>query len=139
MNSESVSKIIVDTSVWIDFLKNKQKIFHSMQKLLEKNIVVAVECIFGELLQGVKSKREKDIVTGYWKYLPKAGGNDIWIDAGIYSSENKLLEKGIGLIDSVLIVLAIRNKLRIWTLDKKLKKILPSDCIYQAAPSEDLL
>lgn len=139
MNNESVSKIIVDTSIWIDFLKNNRKTFSLMQKLLEKNLIIAVECIFGELLQGVKSKREKDIVTGYWKYLPKADGNDIWINAGIYSSENKLLEKGIGLIDSVLIVLAIRNKFRIWTLDRKLKKILSSDLTYQAASSQDLL
>jgi rRNA-processing protein FCF1 len=138
MNNESGSKIIVDTSIWIDFLKNNRKIFSLMQKLLEKNRVLAVECIFGELLQGVKSKREKDIVIGYWKYLPKADGNNIWIDAGIYSSENKLLEKGIGLIDSVLIVLAVKNKLKIWTLDKKLKKILPSNLIHQAAFSPEL-
>jgi len=130
MINELGSKIIADTSIWIEFLKNNQDIFPLMQRILEKNYVIAVECIFGELLQGVKTTRERDIILGYWECLPKINERDIWIDAGIYSNENKLLEKGIGLIDSVLIVLAMRNNLKIWTFDKKLKKILPSEIVY---------
>lgn len=130
MKNESNTKIIADTSIWIEFLKNNRSIFPLAQKLLEKNCIVAVECIFGELLQGVKTKRERGIILGYWEYLPKANEHNIWIDAGIYSNENKLLEKGIGLVDSALIVLAMKNKLKLWTLDKKLKKILQSGLVY---------
>jgi len=130
MKSESGSKIIADTSIWIEFLKNNQDVFPLMQKLLEKNYIIAVECIFGELLQGVKTTRERDIIFGYWECLPKADESNVWIDAGNYSNKNKSLEKGVGLIDSALIVLAIKNNLKIWTLDKKLKKLLQPEIVY---------
>ena len=130
MKSESGSKIIADTSIWIEFLKNNQDVFSLMQKLLEKNYIIVVECIFGELLQGVKTNRERDIIFGYWECLPKADESNVWIDSGNYSNKNKSLEKGVGLIDSVLIVLAIKNNLKIWTLDKKLKKILQPEISY---------
>ncbi len=123
-------RVIADTSVWIEFLKRKQDIFPLMEKLMEKNYIIAVECIFGELLQGVKTKREENIILGYWEYLPKVNEYNVWINAGIYSNKKKLPEKGVGLIDSVLLVLAINNKLKLWTLDKKLKKMLPADVIY---------
>jgi len=48
--------IILDTSVWIEHLKNNQAFFPKTSKLLESREILAVECIFGELLQGVKKK-----------------------------------------------------------------------------------
>jgi len=39
--------------------------------LSENREVLAVECIFGELLQGAKNKQEKEIILDFWKYLPK--------------------------------------------------------------------
>jgi len=130
MKNKLDDKIIADTGVWIEFLKNNGSIFPLMKELLEKDYIIAVGCIFGELLQGAKTVREKDIILEYWKYLPKVDEYDIWVDAGIYSSENKLIEKGVGLIDSLLFVLTLKNKFRLWTLDKKLREILTHDMIY---------
>jgi hypothetical protein len=73
---------------------------------LENREVLAVEYIFGELLQGARNKSEKTIITGYWKNLPKCSQENVWIEAGIYSSENKLVSKGVGLIDGAIIVSA---------------------------------
>ena len=50
--------IILDTSVWIEFLKNNPEYFSKIEYLLENQQVLAVECIFGELLQGEKNKSE---------------------------------------------------------------------------------
>jgi len=130
MKNESDISIIADTSVWIEFLKGNQNIFSLMNRLLEKKRIIAVDCIFGELLQGVKNSREKDIILGYREYLQGLDEYNVWIEAGIYSSENKLLEKGVGLIDSVLVVMSIKNHIKLWTLDKKLKKILPAEIAY---------
>ena len=47
-----------------------------------------------------------------------------WIEAGIFSSENKLISKGIGLIDCVILLSARKYKAQIWTLDNKLNSIL---------------
>lgn len=130
MKNEPEIRIIADTSVWIEFLKGNQDIFPLMQKLLERKCIIAVECVFGELLQGVKTSREKNIILGYRECLPGTDDYNAWVDAGIYSNENKLLEKGVGLIDCVLVVLAVKNKLKLWTLDKKLRRILPAEIDY---------
>jgi predicted nucleic acid-binding protein len=122
--------IILDTSIWIEHLKGNKAYYTEICKLIEKMEVLAVECIFGELLQGVKNKREKEIIKKYWEYLPKSNFDNIIIEAGEYSSENKLLDKGVGLIDAIIIMYGIKTDSKIWTLDKKLIKVIPKANLY---------
>lgn len=119
--------IILDTSIWIEFLKGNPQYFSIIGRLLEDQKVIAVECIFGELLQGTKSKKEREIIKAYWKNLPKVENTGLWIEAGEYSSENNLISKGIGLIDAAIIIAANRSNAKIWSLDKKLNSILKKD------------
>ena len=112
--------IIVDTSIWIEFLKGNFNQSAILIKLLEDRQVIFLECVASELLQGVKNKREKEIILEYWKLLPKISMNNLWIKAGIFSSKNNFLSNGIGIIDSVIIVATIQTKSKIWTLDKKI-------------------
>ncbi|QQO07639.1 PIN domain-containing protein [Breznakiella homolactica] len=123
--------IILDTSVWIEFLKANTAYFNTISSLLEQREILAVECVFGELLQGVKTEKEQGIILKYWEHLPKIDNADIIIEAGKYSRKNKLLDKGVGLIDAVILVHGIRSASKIWTLDKKLQRILPKDLIYK--------
>ena len=123
--------IILDTSIWIEHLKNNENYFPKVCKLLECGDILAVECIFGELLQGLKNKKEKEVILKYWKYLPKEKYDDIIIEAGEYSAKNKLWDHGVGLIDSIIIVHGIKSNSKIWTLDKKLLKILPEELKYK--------
>ena len=83
--------IILDTSVWIEHLKNNQNFFPKISKLLEGGEILAVECVFAELLQGVKKKPEKDIILKFWAHLPKEHYENIIIEAGEYSAKNKFL------------------------------------------------
>ena len=123
--------IILDTSVWIEHLKNNPDFFPKICKLLESGEVLAEECVFGELLQGVKNKTEKEIIQKFWKYLPKENYENIIIEAGVYSAENKLLNRGVGLIDAIILMNGIKSNSKIWTLDKKLLEILPDKMKYE--------
>jgi len=127
--------IILDTSVWIEHLKNNQNYFPKISKLLESGEILAVECVFSELLQGVKNKKEEEIILKYWEHLPKKKYRDIIIKAGIYSKNNKLFGNGIGLIDSIIIMHGIKSKSKIWTLDKKLLRVLPEELNYEENPN----
>jgi predicted nucleic acid-binding protein len=131
--------IIIDTSVWIEFLKQKTLYTAKVIELLENREVLAVEVIFGELLQGAKNKREKRIINDYWKSLPKCSQDNVWIEAGKYSSENKLFSKGIGLIDCAIVVSARNHLAKIWSLDKKLNNILKEEekFVYNIQPQDD--
>jgi predicted nucleic acid-binding protein len=122
--------IILDTTVWIEYLKNNQEYYSIVSALLENKKILAVECIFGELLQGVKNKYEKEIIVKYWNYLPKKIYRDIIVEAGNYSNKNKLLDKGVGLIDAIILMYGIKSKSKIWTLDKKFKTIIPERLKY---------
>ena len=119
--------IIPDTSVWIEFLKGNEPYFSQLKELLERNEVMGVECIFGELLQGAKNSRERNSIESYWKYLPKSDEHGFWIEAGRYSGELKLSSRGIGLIDAVLLIASRTTKARLWTPDKKLRSVLENE------------
>jgi len=132
--------IVIDTSIWIEFLKQNPLYTSKVNELLENREVLAVEFIFGELLQGAKNKHEKRIVIDYWKGLPKCSQDSVWIESGKYSSENKLFSKGVGLIDCAIIISARRHHAKIWTLDKKLNNILEEEekFVYSIQPEDDL-
>jgi len=127
--------IILDTSVWIEHLKNNQNFYPKICKLLESNEIFGVECIFGELLQGVKNKTEKEIISNFWKHLPKKNYENIIIEAGKYSSENRLLDHGVGLIDAIILMHGIKSDSKIWTLDNKFLKIIPEELKYVDKPN----
>ena len=122
--------IILDTSVWIEHLRNNQIYFPRISKLLENREILAVECVFGELLQGVKKRSEKDIIMDFWKYLPKENHENIIIHAGEYSAQNKLMDKGVGLIDAIVLMHGIKSNSKIWTLDTKFLRIMPEALKY---------
>ena len=116
--------IIPDTSIWIEFFRQNMEYAPKVRELLENREIYTLECIFAELLQGAKNKREIQLISDYWNYLPRLSIQGLWIDAGRYSSENKLFSKGIGIIDCVIVMAAKRNYVQVWTLDKKLNNIL---------------
>ncbi|MDR3058989.1 MAG: PIN domain-containing protein [Prevotella sp.] len=122
--------IILDTTIWIEFLRKNQDYFSKICKLLENKEILAIECVFGELLQGAKNNSEKEMIKNYWNHLPKNNYENIIIEAGLYSSENKLLDKGVGLIDTIILMHGIRSNTKIWTLDTKFLRIIPEELIY---------
>jgi len=115
--------IIVDTSVWIEFFRQSNtQISDLLTGYLEDSEVVALSPVFGELLQGVKNESEEKLILEFWKALPKVNESDLWIEAGKLSNKKKLMNKGIGLIDSFILASAKANKFSVWTLDKKLQQ-----------------
>lgn len=113
--------ILVDTSVWISFLKNDDEDLSDILKTyLKKQDVFTVSAVFGELFQGVRNKRERNVLHTIWQSLPKVDESELFIKASHISNEHKLYAKGVGLIDCYLLAACMENGLALWTLDKKL-------------------
>ncbi len=123
--------ILVDTSVWIQFLRGKQPFLSALTTAMEHQQVLTTACVFGELLQGAKSQRERDILISFWKNLPQKDGPALWIEAGILSSENNFFSRGVGLIDAFLVTLVRKNRGQLWTLDQKLRSVLHPSEIFE--------
>lgn len=117
-------EVIFDTSVWIEYFKGNPEYFEPCQKLLESGSVYSLEVIFAELIQGAKGKRELEMIELFYRNTSKLDTPDLIFEAGFFSQKNQLLNKGIGLIDSIIIFAAIQNRKKIWTLDKKINGFL---------------
>jgi|SRR5690606_5452912 len=125
--------VIADTSIWIEYLKGKEPIRSGLTILMEDNGVMAMEVIFAELLQGARDLKEAAIIDEFWRLLPKSAEGGLFLKAGWESSKNKWLSKGVGLIDSAIVMMARSTQARVWTLDKKLLSILSHEEIFRAA------
>jgi predicted nucleic acid-binding protein len=113
--------ILVDTSIWIEFLRQQnEEIQNQLEIEIENGKVIALSFVFGELLQGVRSTKEEEVIISLWHDLFKIDEGELFFNAGRLSSEHKLYSKGVGLIDSALLFAAKSNRFVIWSLDKKL-------------------
>ena len=117
--------IIVDTSVWISFLrKDDLDMGEILKTYLKRHEVFAVAAVFGELLQGVRNKRERETIQILWQNVPKADESNLFIEAGNLSNKYKFHSRGVGLIDCYILAAALKNNMALWTLDKKLQKAI---------------
>jgi predicted nucleic acid-binding protein len=122
--------IIIDTSIWIEFFRGNQPYFDQVSELIVNNDIIGLSPVFGELLQGAKNDYERSIITDFWNNLNKIDEDDQFIHAGAESSRSKWLDKGVGLIDSVIITAAKKSAAFIWSLDKKLLKLIETEETY---------
>lgn len=115
--------ILVDTSVWIEFFRQKNSAIDKILRgLLEEGEGVALSAVFGELLQGAKNEREEKAILEFWESLPKIEEDGLFIEAGKLSRELQLMVHGVGLVDSYILAACRRSKLTLWSLDKKLNR-----------------
>lgn len=122
--------IIVDTSVWKEYFRGNKIYFDFIQKSLEKNEIKTIELIFAELMQGALDKRETGVLKSYFELIPKAEIENLCILAGEFSRKEKLISKGIGLIDACIITATIHSDSKLWTLDKKILKFVDSRYLF---------
>lgn len=114
--------IIADTSIWIEALKAKKECLDSLEELALNQELLILEPIVAELIQGAKSKSGAEDILCFWDALPHINENQIWLEAGINSYNNKWTSRGVGIIDAFIITVAWKYGYKIWTLDKKLSK-----------------
>ena len=62
----SAEKILVDTSVWIDYFQNKDSsISEEMDRILSEDKVYVPKVVIAELIQGAKSSREITVIEDF--------------------------------------------------------------------------
>ena len=116
--------VIVDTSVFIDFLKGSDKIAKEITNLIESNRIVSTGIIIAELMQSIKKPIEEeriaDLLTGVGILEIST---PLWIKAGRLSSS--LRRKGINLplTDTAIAILALEYDLTLFTFDNHFTQI----------------
>ena len=123
--------VVFDTSIWIEYLRGNSEYFSICQELLENGRVWSLELIFAELFQGAKGKKEISMIMDYVSHVPLIDEPLLKIEASILSNELNLINDGVGLIDAVIIHAVRKNELQLWTLDKKIRKVIGYDFLFR--------
>jgi len=122
--------ILVDSSVWFEYFKGKDPYYKDIQTYLEILGIRIIDPVIGEILQGALNKIELDFLKANLKFVPKIEIRNLFEKAGQFSFENKLVSKGIGIIDACLIYSTIETNGLLWTLDKKIINFLDKKYLY---------
>jgi len=112
-----VDYILVDTSVWINFLRYGDE---HLEGALNQGLVLCHPYIIGELACGHLSNREK--ILSLLHDLPAAAVVE-HEEALHFIDQHKLMGKGLGYIDIHLLASAMLTGVNLWTLDKTLVKM----------------
>lgn len=107
--------ILVDTSVWIDHLRNGNT---RLAAMLENTEVCTHPFVVGELACGSLENRAEVLVL-----LHNLPGVSVATDAEVlfYIEKQRLMGRGIGYIDAhLLAATAMTGSIRLWTLDRRL-------------------
>lgn len=109
--------ILVDTSVWIDHLRQGNELFSD---LLTQGRVVTHPLVLGELSLGNIAKRELTIEL--IRNLPMA--REATHDEVLrFIDENRMWSKGLGYCDMHIFCSSLIESIPLWTLDKRLAKV----------------
>ncbi|SIT04827.1 PIN domain-containing protein [Belliella pelovolcani] len=123
--------VVFDTSIWIEYLRGNPDVFLTCQELLEDNRVFGLELIFAELLQGAKGNREVETIIQLANLIPSLDEPYQIIESGLLSQKENLVNQGVGLIDAVIFHAVAKNELKLWTLDKKLRRVVGYERLFQ--------
>ena len=107
--------VLVDTSVWINHLRNKDQ---HLEELLLEGEVVCHPHIIGELACGnIKNRHE---IISLLQALPQTPLVDFQ-EFFYFIDQNQLHGNGIGFVDIHLLASAKLGHVFLWTADKRLK------------------
>lgn len=108
---------LVDTSVWIRFLRNQAPHAAELDRLRGRDAVTGHELIFGELLIGDAGGRAK-LLSAY-QHMHQAAMIPHW-EVVAFVRHRGLHGCGLGWIDAHLVASAVIERLDLWTADRHL-------------------
>ena len=128
MNKEK--KVIADTCVWIDFFRSKSEISNHIRRLISDNQIVSTGVIVSELLQGVRGKKEAEVIIEIFNTLDYVEmTKDLWIEAGNIAAKLRSKGKTIPLSDISIACCAKKHGYKILTFDRHFQDIPEVDLI----------
>ena len=125
------NRILVDTSIWIEFFRPKSELGRLVEIFLAEDAVCTCGIVMFEVLKGIKSGDEKSKILSIFEILPYAEmTKNLWQRASELSVH--LGKKGLNLPNSDIFIatIALEHNLYIFTLDRHFKQI-PNVNLYE--------
>jgi predicted nucleic acid-binding protein len=115
-----MSMVLVDTTVWIRALAGKQPYRAHLDELLDQELVLAHELVYGELMIGDAGGRARALAEyARFRYAPSIPHRDV-VDL---VRARKLYGRGIGWIDVHLLASSLVAEAQLYTADHRLHEL----------------
>lgn len=118
-------RILIDTSVWIDFFRRKDaELIEKVAVLLESERAVYTGIIALELINGAKGQKELQALHDTFDIMEKISESDgTYFNAGKAGYE--LARKGhtLGVVDLLIAQIALENRCALMTFDEHFRII----------------
>ena len=117
MKTAALAKVLVDSSVWIEFFRKNEPYHGIVSRLMDDERIVCCGLILAELMQDVKSDKELTVLENFLNVFTFVSETpELWAAAGKLS--HKLRCKGItvGLSDCFIAVAAASANVPVATL-----------------------
>ena len=124
MNMKPNPKVIADSCIWIEFFRTKSETSNRLKALIANHLVVGTGVILAELLQGIKTSKEQEIVIDIFNTIEYIEiTKALWIKSGNLASVLRSQGKSIPLSDIIIACCAREYQLHIFTIDKHFNDI----------------
>lgn len=117
-----MNKILVDSSIWIDYFRNENS-FNELSSLIRENQICTNDIILAELVPVLKIKKQTEIINGLLQ-LENIHVNINWnmiINYQIINLKNGINK--VGIPDLIILDNVISNNLIFFSKDKHFKKM----------------
>jgi len=112
-----MNKILIDTSIWIEYFKSKSK-YKIIDELIRENQICTNDIILSEILPSLYVRNEYELIDSI-KHIDKVKININWemiVQMQIRNYKNGINK--VGIPDLIILQNVIGNNLIIFTLDK---------------------
>ena len=121
-----MSRILVDTSIWIDFFRDADlPTSETLDRLLELRLVCTTDVIRAEIIPGARTDREFRRLLEYFGALPSiSAGPDFWNE--VIQNRYLLNRKGvsgIGIPDVMVATVALEHQKLLYSKDHHFRLI----------------
>jgi predicted nucleic acid-binding protein len=130
--------VVVDTSVWIRFLRQPQaETSGDLRQLLRRNRAAITGVILAEVLQGGRGEEEFRLLRETLDGVPYLDlGKEVWIRAGAISAELRREGNPLPLTDISIAAAAIEGDHELFSLDPDFERI-PGLRVYKTKGGAD--
>ena len=102
----------------------KSRISNHLKEFISNNLVFSTGVIIAELLQGVKTNKEREIIVDIFNTIEYIEiTKEIWMESGNLARELRSIGKKIPLTDILLACCAKKYQYYIFTIDKHFEHI----------------
>lgn len=118
-------RVLIDTSVWIDYFKGEGgELLEMTDRFLTYSAVYVPKVVIAELIQGAKSEKEISVIESFIEAFHIIDQTEnTWLNAGRLSYSMKRRGIKVNLVDCYIAVLAEEHRCKIFSLDEHFRMI----------------